>query len=1031
MTLGRRRFRSQWIGVSGWLVAAAIVLTQGLFLIPSLRTRSSPQASLAMLVGTASPDSRRLQLRPSGGFAWAPFRPATRGTSPESRDLEGAITSTLAHINGESTLVAHHTAGVALLLAGRPREALSRLTAAQALNDASVWNDLAVAFHETAERYDAPEFLADALAACDRALTLDRNFPEALFNRSLVIERLGLRDDARAAWGRYLATDSTSDWASEAREHLASLAPLEAPLDVLDREYEAAQKDPAVAMSLVSRDPMAARGSGIKDVLGRWGRAVSSGDDRGAQRHLAVARQLGAAVARGDGDRMLAESVAVIDAAGNETRSRLAAAHDDYDRGLKALQEYRAADAEAMLRRAASSFEQSGSPLALPARYFAANALFEEGRPDDAARENEQLLATVKPAFPAYRALILWQVGTWRILRADWGAAISPLEQSAALFDRLGEIQNAGAVRRLLAFVHDRIGDPTTAWKYHVAALRGLGRRTTPTLAKEVSLMADAAVLRRDWHTAASFLNLQISMVRRLHDDVQLVDTLLIRAVVRDRLNEAAQARSDIAEARALIPRLADPTYRDFLRVATLRATAMLTATPPGEAEGLLTEAIEFQATRNDSLNLPDLLLQRARARRASGMADGAMADLQHGIAELEQRRRSLPENELRWGAFHAAEELFDEAIDAAISADDDGAAFRFAERARARSLIESYVRSPVLDVSRLPAHTIIIEYAALPSRLVVFIAEKSGVRATTVTCDRARLEEEIDALSRELRESAPAGVKSATAAVYRRLIEPIEPQLLGAATIVFVPDSVTSTVPFSALMNSRGEYLLEQHAIAISPSAAVFAAASARRREGHVPASVLVISTSDAAESSEALVHAEMEAQDIARLYPDSNRLQNDAAELDAVTRLAPDADVVHFAGHAVGDDRGFEPASIILRQNGRERRVEVAEIARIRLRRTSVVVLAGCNTARGERRAAEGVISVAHGFLVAGAPSVIATLWPIDDEAAGRFFPRLHRKLAAGVPAAEALRAVQLESIRRGDIPASLWAAIQDIGS
>jgi CHAT domain-containing protein len=75
--------------------------------------------------------------------------------------------------------------------------------------------------------------------------------------------------------------------------------------------------------------------------------------------------------------------------------------------------------------------------------------------------------------------------------------------------------------------------------------------------------------------------------------------------------------------------------------------------------------------------------------------------------------------------------------------------------------------------------------------------------------------------------------------------------------------------------------------------------------------------------------------------------------------------------------------------------------------------------------------VSSVAHGFLSAGAASVIATLWPIDDAAAARFFPRVHRRLARGVPPAEALRAAQLESMQRGDVPASLWAAVQNIGS
>ena len=159
--------------------------------------------------------------------------------------------------------------------------------------------------------------------------------------------------------------------------------------------------------------------------------------------------------------------------------------------------------------------------------------------------------------------------------------------------------------------------------------------------------------------------------------------------------------------------------------------------------------------------------------------------------------------------------------------------------------------------------------------------------------------------------------------------------------------------------------------------------------------------------------------------------RLAEDDAEFDALVKHAPDADVIHFAGHAMGDDRGIEPASIVLRQNRQERRIGVAEIARLHLRPASTVVLAGCSTARGERRAAEGVISVAYGFLSAGAPSVIATLWPIDDRAASIFFPRLHERLAEGLSPPEALRQAQLESIRRGDVPVSLWAAVQDIGS
>ena len=68
---------------------------------------------------------------------------------------------------------------------------------------------------------------------------------------------------------------------------------------------------------------------------------------------------------------------------------------------------------------------------------------------------------------------------------------------------------------------------------------------------------------------------------------------------------------------------------------------------------------------------------------------------------------------------------------------------------------------------------------------------------------------------------------------------------------------------------------------------------------------------------------------------------------------------------------------------------------------------------------------------FLQAGAHAVIATLWPINDRWAAEFFPRVHRHLANGAPAAEALRLAQLESIRRSPRDGKfLWAAVQAVG-
>jgi CHAT domain-containing protein len=970
--------------------------------------------------------SRAIEPRLSGK-AWAPFR-ETRRNSP--RD-----TNKISRERGDDETLTRYTTGVAELVGGRTGPALSNLAeAAENSNEPRAWNDLAAAYHEAWLRYDAPGLLAESLAAADRAITLDPGSPEALFNRALILEHLGLRDDARLAWQRYVVHESSSEWATEARSHLSTLQPLKPFLDRLDAAYDKVTSDPAVGAALTDTDPFGARAMGVVEVLGRWGAASMRGDAADADRHLRVARRLGDTLAARGGDLMLQNAVAAIDAADASTRVVLATAHAEYQNGMHAFQNRKPVDAESMIRHAANGFEQAHSPIALPARYFAACTVYEQGNRDGAEKEIESLMPLLRPQWPAWRAMLLKQLGNCHAARADWGSAIELLEQSAALFDELGETQNAAAVRRSLSFVYNRLDDPLTAWKYQIAALKGLGADSSLSsvqmLEKALTSIAQEAILRQKWQIALSFLDVQIEMARRIHDDLLLPDSLMIRAVVRDHLHDVAGAHADLSLANTSRGRSTDTAYAAYLRIAGLRASSMLSDTPPSLADTYLSEAITFLMSDGDRENIPGLLLLRARARRAAGNATGAMADLQRGITELEHDRQSLPEGVSRWGAFHSAENLFEEAVDLALSSNDVEAAFRFAERARARTLLENYAASPVLDYSRLPADILVVEYVSLPTRLIIFTVDKTGVRAETVKCDRESMSRDVDALSVALRHDDASSMQRLAAITRQRFIEPIAPQL-HAATVVFVPDRATATIPFSALSDSQGRYLIEDHAIVIAPSAAAYAVMNDRRQHMHTPRSALVVSAPAAADDEGALVFADSEARRVSQSYPSARRLRDEQAQFDELNASVSEAEVIHFSGHAIGDDRGFEPASIVLRQKGHERRLRAAEVAALHLRKTSVVVLAGCSTGRGERRAAEGVISVAHGFLSAGSPSVIATLWPIADDKSAMFFPRLHRRLAEGLSPADALRETQREAIRQGDIPPSLWAAVQDIGS
>lgn len=998
----------------GFLPVTAVTIAAGVWTIADSRPAQLREVSAAMLV-PASGTTRPIEVRLTG-LQWAPFlmekseprqSARTRGDSASAReDQQQALSD---------------------LLSGHPAEAVSLLERASAGNNPSALSDLAAAYFELADRRNLPQYLANALSAADRAVTLAPNSAEALFNRALILERLGFRIEARRAWSRHLANEPQGGWADEARKHLAALVPERPFLEVLDSEYDRVGSDPSAAAAIYERDRFAARGQGVVEILGRWGGAAVLGDERNAARHLGVARQLGHAVARG-GDLTLEESVAAIDRAG-ALRTRLAAAHADFRTGMAMYRKTQPADAEPLLRRAAAVFREAGSPCAFPAALWAANSRYLRGQRDDAEREIAQLLGAVPARFPAYRAFMLWQLANAHKERGESGAAIDLYEQSAAIFQTLGETGNVAYVRDVLAGIYDKTGDSATAWQNRMSSLSGHGIRSDEVEERAVWNVIEAAIIRRDWQVASSFMTIYLGVEQRLGNDFESANALLLRAVVRDRLNDAAGVRNDLAEAAVVASRVTDPAYQEMLRVAEWRSTAMLHSTPPATAEASLTHAIDYESTLGSPSALPGLLLLRATARRHLGNRRGALDDVERGIEQMEKHRESLPAGAARWGAFHSASDLFEEGVRLALAAGDPHSAFRFAERGRARSLLDTYGATSDADLRHLPPQTILVEYATLPDAVVIFVASRSGIHFVQVAVNRNALIADVDAFTDALHDDRSADAMRLGRSLYERLIQPVEPQLAGIATVAFVADAATSTVPFGAVVDAHGNYLLEHHAVVVAPSAAAFVA-STRSRGASAPRSALVVTASAGTDDLGHLQFVDSEAKDILSTYQHASRIDEDSPQFEELAERGPSADVIHFSGHAVGDRRGYEPASLVLSDRGKERRVGVADISRLHLNHTSVVVLAGCSTARGPRRAADGVMSVAYGFLTAGVPSAVATLWPIADKLAPRFFSRLHTRLASGVPAADAVREVQLDAIRRGDLPASMWAAVQVIG-
>src|SRR5262249_5462011 len=176
------------------------------------------------------------------------------------------------------------------------------------------------------------------------------------------------------------------------------------------------------------------------------------------------------------------------------------------------------------------------------------------------------------------------------------------------------------------------------------------------------------------------------------------------------------------------------------------------------------------------------------------------------------------------------------------------------------------------------------------------------------------------------------------------------------------------------------------------------------------------------------------LEADEIARLSPDKMKLE--ALDFAANRGLATSADIgqyriVHFATHGLINNLRPELSGIVLSLVDEQRRpqngfLRLYDIYNLKLG-ADLVVLSACQTALGKEVRGEGLIGLTRGFMYAGAPRVVASLWRIDDRAAAELMKRFYQgMLGQGLRPAAALRAAQVSmwKDKRWQAP-HYWAA------
>ena len=259
---------------------------------------------------------------------------------------------------------------------------------------------------------------------------------------------------------------------------------------------------------------------------------------------------------------------------------------------------------------------------------------------------------------------------------------------------------------------------------------------------------------------------------------------------------------------------------------------------------------------------------------------------------------------------------------------------------------------------------------------------------------------------------------RPASEALYRVLVDPVREQIAGARRLAIVPYGALNYVPFAALARPGGGLLVESHEIVVLPSATVLKYCRAKSGKGRD--STVVFSLGSARPQGEgggwsALPWTLAEGDGIRSVVPGARLVQEWQFTKESVIRLAPSYDVVHFATHGLLD--GSDPllSAVITADEP----VRVEDIFEMRLR-AGLVVLSACDSGLGRIFRGDEIVGLTRAFFYAGAPSVLATLWSVNDESTARFMTAFYRALhAPGTSKPQAVRQAQLELMKRYPSP------------
>lgn len=327
-----------------------------------------------------------------------------------------------------------------------------------------------------------------------------------------------------------------------------------------------------------------------------------------------------------------------------------------------------------------------------------------------------------------------------------------------------------------------------------------------------------------------------------------------------------------------------------------------------------------------------------------------------------------------------------------------------------------------IADIAaRLGEQETLVDYYASGDDLFAFLLAGTTVKGFKLSAQG--LDEDVKSF-REAIERRDPSVAERGRRLHDRLVRPLVAEIRGTE-LTISPHGALHYLPFAALSDGD-KYFLDRFSARFIPSAS--ALVYVKTDTPVKPGKLLALGNPDLGNSRFDLPNAQVEALNVAAMFPASRALVRADATKTAVKEFGNGFSMLHFATHGKFDaDAPLSSGLYLAKGNEPDGVLTVGDLYSLRWD-TDLVTLSACETGLGKIANGDDVIGLTRGFLYAGARSIVASLWQVDDAATARLMTSFYRNLETN-DKREALRLAQIET--RASYPQPMyWAAFQVVG-